>query len=125
MDGPRLYILDGHKVVPVAEDFDLGRWLTEHFAERVVAKTNLPGGVEVSTVFLGLDHGPQEKLPAVFETKIFGGPHADWTYRYTTWQDAAAGHQAVVEVLQAEASGPVDPSLPAGSVLRLGHCPPN
>lgn len=52
------------------------------------------GGVDISTVFLGIDHrfgggGP----PILFETMIFGGgPHDENCERYCTWDEAVAGH---------------------------------
>lgn len=57
------------------------------------------GNVRVSTVFLGLNHqwnpnGP----PLIFETMIFGGPHDDYMERYTTIEEARAGHAKAVEL---------------------------
>lgn len=53
------------------------------------------GLVEVSTVFLGLDHrycgddGP----PILFETMIFGDGRDDYQERYVTLAEAEAGHR--------------------------------
>jgi hypothetical protein len=64
---------------------------------------NLGQTVRVSTIFLGLDHnhGPGGP-PVLFETMIFAPniPSLDQTqHRYTTYQDAIAGHaQAVARV---------------------------
>jgi hypothetical protein len=68
-----------------------------------VARDKLPGGVEVSTVFLGTDHrffgnGP----PLLFETMIFGGPHDDFQARYATVEEARAGHAEAVELANGE-----------------------
>lgn len=53
---------------------------------------------EVSTVFLGLDHGwsmvPQP--PVLFETMIFGGPLDDEQWRYCTKEEAIQGHRRAV-----------------------------
>lgn len=54
---------------------------------------------DVSTVFLSVDHQWGEGPPVLFETMIFGGPHADWTDRYSTWDEAVAGHERVVAAL--------------------------
>ncbi len=59
--------------------------------------TFVSAAVQVSTVFLGLDHrfgadGP----PVVFETMTFGGPFDQEQDRYSTWEEAEAGHAAAV-----------------------------
>jgi hypothetical protein len=69
--------------------------------ERRVAFTVVAPGIEVSTVFLGLDHrfigdGP----PIVFETMVFDDYEAGDCYRYATWDEAALGHEAVVKRLR-------------------------
>ncbi len=59
--------------------------------------------VRVSTVFIGVDHnyfadGP----PLIFETMIFGGPPAvdQWQCRYSTEEQARAGHETAVGALR-------------------------
>jgi hypothetical protein len=90
---PIHYILDGR--TPVAVD-----WLTwaEWFekTERHVADDTI-GASRVSTVFLGLDHnfhatGP----PVLFETLVFGGPLNGEGDRYITYDQAEAGHTAML-----------------------------
>jgi len=49
--------------------------------DRIVAKTDIDGEVEVSTVFLGLDHAVWDGPPMLFETMIFGGPHDNSQWR--------------------------------------------
>jgi len=52
-----------------------------------------PAKVHVSTVFLGLDHNFDDKGPPVlWETMIFGGPHDGYQDRYSSREDALAGH---------------------------------
>lgn len=51
------------------------------------------GGTEVSTVWLGLDHGFGYGPPLIFETMIFGGEHDNDTWRYATLDEALEGHQ--------------------------------
>jgi hypothetical protein len=63
--------------------------------DRVVAKTEL-AGVEVSTVFLGLDHNFGEGPPILYETMVFGGPLDEEMERYHTRAEAAAGHEMMV-----------------------------
>lgn len=48
--------------------------------------------VTVSTVFLGLDHNFGDGPPLLFETMIFGGPHADFQARCSTWSEAEKQH---------------------------------
>lgn len=67
------------------------------------------GEVHVSTVFLRLNHGYGE-TPVWFETMIFGGEHDQWQDRYTTYDEAEAGHKHVVEALKAGQS----PDQPTG-----------
>jgi hypothetical protein len=92
---PRWYVLDGTEVRPV-EDFRLA---AQRFAldQRCVARTILPDGREVSTVFLGLDHnlsgsGP----PLLFETAVFTEAGSDIIARSSTWAEAAAQHAETV-----------------------------
>jgi len=91
---PGRYILDGHKPVEEPDLLKWGMWLET--ADRCVALTDFPG-VRISTVFLGLDHnfsisGP----PILFETMIFTARDDDPLYgemdRYSTWEEAEAGH---------------------------------
>lgn len=93
------YILDENRK-PVREDdlFKWGEWMQT--ANRVVAKTKADDDVEVSTVFLGLDHNfMDEGPPILFETMIFGGEHDMYQDRYTTWEEAELGHLAAVRML--------------------------
>ena len=69
---------------------------------RVVKKTWLGGDVEVSTVFLGIDHGFGIFGERWFETMVFGGPIDGETYRYATWEQAVKGHQIMVEAAEME-----------------------
>jgi len=62
-----------------------------------VARTITDNG-EVSTVFLGLDHGfagPTE-LPILFETLVFGGTLDGETKRCCTWPQAEKQHAEMV-----------------------------
>ena len=90
------YILNGKLAVPT-DLMTWGKWLQEAKEERIVAKDERDG-VRVSTVFLGLDHNFGEGPPLLFETMIFGGEHDQWQDRYTTWEQAEAGHKAAVAV---------------------------
>lgn len=100
-----LFILDGREPVAVDDLIAWGRWLER--SDRRVAKTEVGQGVEVSTVFLGIDHhfGPGGP-PLLFETMTFGPEggdsfrdhlFGDCCDRYSTWDQAEAGHAAICE----------------------------
>lgn len=93
------YILkDGVPVI--CEDlYEWGRYFEN--ADRIVAKTNVTEEARVSTVFLGLDHSFSDGPPLVFETMVFGGSFNDEMDRYSTWEEAEAGHARMVERVRA------------------------
>lgn len=91
------YKLDGRIAVPcsleeMAQQFVL--------SGRRVAIDALPLGVTVSTVFLGTDHGYGDEPPLLFETAVFGGPFSDHMRRYSTWEEAEAGHAEVCDMVR-------------------------
>lgn len=89
------YILDGHKPVIEKDLMKWAAWLED--ADRSVGKTEISKDVSVSTVFLGLDHQFGEGPPLIFETMVFGGPLDQYEERYSTWEEAEAGHKRWVE----------------------------
>jgi len=66
--------------------------------ERFLARTDLPGGCWVSTVWLGLDHGFGGGLPLIFESMVFGPDDmVDLDCRrYATKEQALQGHDELV-----------------------------
>ena len=58
------------------------------------------GDVQVSTVFLGLDHRFGDGTPILFETMIFGGEHDEYQERYETWDEALEGHKRAIEMVK-------------------------
>lgn len=92
------YILRGHTPVPV----DLMTWATwfEVASNRIVAQTDV-GPVQVSTLFIGLDHQWGNGPPLLFETMIFGGEHDDYQRRYSSWTEAVDGHAVAVALVGA------------------------
>ncbi len=100
------YKLDGHKnVVPCTLDE-----LQDFFSPDKVVKQQDVGNKLVSTVFLMMDcrypshEGEYENYkPLVFETMIKDIPTGEWENyqaRYCTYQEALAGHNAIVELLK-------------------------
>lgn len=74
-----------------------GDWETAH------RKTDVDGHASVSTVWLGMDHrygddGP----PLIFESMIFGGNLDQTRERYSTMEEAHAGHERLVAQVRAE-----------------------
>lgn len=57
-------------------------------------------GQRVSTVFLALDHNWSGGEPLLFETMIFGGPYDGYMERYSTYEQAKAGHERIVNCLK-------------------------
>lgn len=97
--GHRFYKLEGRRVVPC----DLMEWamiIENKDKSRQIAKTDMPNGVWVSTVIMGFDQGWGEGPPILFETMIFGGPHADATWRCSTYAQAEKQHQEALEMLR-------------------------
>lgn len=93
------YILNGRAAVPAADLITWGRWLEK--ADRKVAVDFVGADddenqVRISTVFLGLDHSFGEGPPLLFETMVFGGALDGEQGRYTTWEEAEAGHRKMV-----------------------------
>lgn len=94
------YDLQGHTPVPVPfghqSMIDLFDESKRQKERRVGSDTftNMAGEeINVSTVFLALDHAfSQEAGPILFETMIFGGEQDQWQRRYRTWADAEFGH---------------------------------
>jgi len=89
------YILHGHEAVPEDDLLTWAHWL--ELANRVVKRTQVSEGIEVSTVFLGLNHSFGEGKPLIFETMIFGGVRDGYMVRYSTWDEASVGHDAIVK----------------------------
>lgn len=87
---------EDHNLVPA----DLQTW-ARYFEEmrRVVGQTDV-AGAHVSTVFLGIDHSFGRGPGLWFETMIFRDGDEDGVWRYTTWEQAEAGHERVVAALR-------------------------
>jgi hypothetical protein len=94
------YILYGHEAKPATDLLSWGRWFEK--ADRTVARSEI-GASAVSTVFLGRDHSFGGGAPLLFETMVFGGPLDGEEDRYSTWDEAEAGHAAMVERVKAGA----------------------
>jgi hypothetical protein len=114
----KFYILNGHEPVALTGPNAVHQWArwfegaigidgpeARRKDKRRVAFTDL-GFCTVSTVFLGIDHrffddGP----PILFESMVFANPTPGAAFpdeleglmdRYCTWDEAEAGHEAMV-----------------------------
>jgi len=88
------YILEGKNVIPT-DSTTWSNWFNK--AKRHVDFTELDG-LEVSTVFLGLDHNHFGGAPHIFETMIFDADGNDkYCTRCTTWLQAEEMHKKAIE----------------------------
>lgn len=95
------WILDGHTPVPVRDVRQWYEWMQT--AERHVGKDYI-GKAFISTVFLTIDHNwyGSNHPPVLFETMVFDcGELSEAQVRYSTWEEAEAGHKDMLEVVQA------------------------
>jgi hypothetical protein len=104
-----MHVLRDGRPVPESDPLAWGQWYGV-IANRRVDETYV-GPVRVSTVFLGLDHGHGPGPPLFFETMVFGKDDYEeemdnLTRRYTTLDEARAGHREVVEQLKARERTP-------------------
>jgi hypothetical protein len=108
---PSWYGLDGQ---PISMD-EASRLFSS--PERSVARTLITtefGRVEISTVFLVLDHSFVDgDVPVLWESMIFGGPDDLAARRYRSRAEAVAGHAAMVAQCRA--------ALAAEGVAVLGQ----
>jgi hypothetical protein len=93
----KYYVLKGKTPVPVTL-YEWSRWISDNQYTRHVAYTQL-GGFTISTVFLGMDHKMQLEPPGSppVGADLYGSEmHME---RYSTWDEAAAGHERAVRSL--------------------------
>ncbi|HDY90252.1 MAG TPA: hypothetical protein ENH82_19300 [bacterium] len=98
------YILKDGKIIEESDPVKWGQWF-EVSEERYI-KSDKFGDIQVSTVFLGIDHGfNEEEPPVLFETMIFGGEHDQYQERYTDIESAKTGHDKAVQLVKKEKGG--------------------
>lgn len=103
------WILDENGEPKPVSLMEWAKWF-EDVKHRIVDNTQV-GIFEVSTVFLGLDHGWGQGPPVLWETMIFCGEPGDErplsqsehplhlsSWRYTSKHDALVGHARAVEL---------------------------
>ncbi len=86
------------QVVPAALEAFVA-WYERNSEMRIVGQDNVAGTM-VSTVFLGIDHQFGDGPPLWFETMVFPGWLGNMSEsdceRYSTMEEARAGHAAMV-----------------------------
>jgi hypothetical protein len=109
------YILEGHTPIPATIEEYTAWSRTGSFDGRKRVARTVAEGIEVSTVFLGLDHGWGDGPPLLFETMIFSSNNEDldgYCERYATWDEAEEGHRIaerfVQETVQAAMTGRIE-----------------
>jgi len=103
----RCYVLDDQGNPVPCDVLTWGRWMeaADTYRLRTIAKDRDEGPgadpVEVSTVFLGLDHNYRGSGPPVlWETLVFGGPLDGTQRRYDSRDAALRGHQAICRLVR-------------------------
>ncbi len=103
------YILDKRgQPVPCYENLEWAAWFENSGELRRVALDDLGELGRVSTVFLALDynfspmHDPLTYRPILWETMVFGGPHAYEMRRYMSREAAERGHAEMVKMIREE-----------------------
>jgi hypothetical protein len=93
----RFYILKGHTPVRATQE----EWSHQIAkAPHPVVAYDQYNHVDISTIFLGIDHNFfGEGPPILFETMIFGGELNEYQVRYCTWDEAVEGHKAALQLV--------------------------
>jgi hypothetical protein len=94
------YILNSnHEPVPCDDLVTWKAWMgtPERWVQDTLITDPTKCQVRVCTVFLGLDVSFGVEGPVLFETMVLGGTCDRELYRYCTWDEAQAGHAAIVE----------------------------
>lgn len=96
------YTLEGNNPVPCHDLETWANWFCK-IENRRVEVTDLKD-FQVSTVFLGIDHSWYKDIPLLFETMVFKSDNLlnDYCRRYHTWDEAVAGHWAIVALIKLE-----------------------
>ena len=89
------YILQGKEPILEPDLMKWGEWF-ENVKNRTVKKTEIDD-IQISTIFLGIDHSFSGHIPILFETMVFGGTLDQEMDRYSTWEKAEQGHEKMIE----------------------------
>lgn len=93
------YILaDDGKPLRVDDLMAWAAWFEANRQKCIVAQDEV-GDVRVSTVFLSVDHNWGDGPPVLWETMIFGGSLNEYQERYSSLENAIAGHATALEMV--------------------------
>ena len=102
------YILThDNEVIPVRDLNVWGEWMDSPYAQmkRVLCRTYLRPDIFVSTVFLAMDHSialdEESHVPILWETMVFKDGDDMYIERYTTREQAIAGHLQTIDMVRA------------------------
>jgi len=91
------YILE--PLIRTPRRVQLAEWTTWMFtAERCVASFEIDD-ILILTMFFGVDHRKTSDIPILFETTIYCENDLGSIKKYSTWKEAATGHQHIVDVV--------------------------
>jgi hypothetical protein len=100
--GVRCYILDGKNII-ACDELTWANWLqsdAENGTNLRSIRFEKIGDVDISTVFIGLDHNTLNNGPPhIFETMVFGGKYDGYMRRYSTYEEAEKGHEKAVKMV--------------------------
>lgn len=106
MSGRYFILTENRNVIPSSAS-EWAEWFEGDPNRRQVAKTMVPPGTSVSTVFLGMDHSWRDGSPLIFETMAFD-EHGDMEAevlvdqrRCSIWDEALDQHELAVAELRA------------------------
>lgn len=89
------FILNGTEVVPCDDLIEWAQWMEENETQIRVDRF---GDGYVSTIFLGLDCSSH--IPKLFETMSFHFGTHNKIEQYSTYEEAIAGHNEIVEEIK-------------------------
>lgn len=93
-DKPRLWGMDAdHNLHPC---YNMEEWARAYDWSTHLVDCTGNENICVSTVFLGVDHNFYgEGAPLLFETMVFGGEQDGYQMRWSTYDEAVAGHKVI------------------------------
>ncbi len=92
----KLYMLKSGRIVYTDNTVEWAKWFN-NIDNRRIGYDKI-GDVEISTVFLGIDHGGTARRLGdlvLFETMVFGDSRDETCVRYTSLASAKKGHRAM------------------------------
>lgn len=96
----KFYLLDENKK-PYSVALEESYKLYEDMEMKITARDYV-GDILVSTVFLGMNHNfdRESDTPVLWETMVFKGKYDDYMERYTSHEEALAGHKRILQMVK-------------------------